>query len=184
MNSPEYALPGEFLGVVEEYAGGPDVTFEDADGKVYASVAGVRVSDAAARSVSVRARKLSRPLRAGDLVYARVVELYESMARLEFAAVPSKHARPAGQGSAFMRISEMDRGYVERLRDAVCTGDFVRARVLDIKPLGIYLTMKESDLGVVRAYCTKDRSPMQSMGRTFLCPTCGRREGRKTPQPK
>lgn len=181
-NQQAFAVPGDFLGVAEEFAPG-SATFEDEQGRIYASAFGSKQEDPRARSVGVSPRKLARPLAPGDLVYARVTDLYESMARLEFAAVPAKHVYPAGSGSAFMRISEMERGYVERLRDAISTGDIVRARVVDIKPLGIYLTMKEGDLGVVRAFCSRDRSAMAPQGRTFVCPECGRREGRKTPQP-
>ncbi len=180
--SRQLSVPGEFLGVSEEFASGSG-TYEDADGRIYADVLGEKNEDAASRAVNVKARKLVRPLQQGDLVYARVDDLYESMVLLRFEPVVPANGpfSPAGNGAAFLRISELDNSYVERLQDFIRIGDIVKARVAEVKPLGIYLTIKDGDLGVLRAYCTRDRTEMVQEASDFRCPSCSRHETRKIP---
>lgn len=179
-NQNQCSVPGQFLGVSEEFVGGPG-TFEDPDGKIYSRALGTREEDASSRTVSVKAAKTIRPLSPGDMVVARVDDLYESMALVRFEPTPYGNITPAGNGSAFIRISELDNSYVERLQDYLRIGDVLRARVLEIKPLGTYLTLKGPDLGVVKAYCSRDRSEMALTGASYRCPSCGRTEARKIP---
>jgi exosome complex component CSL4 len=179
-NQNQLSVPGQFLGVSEEFVGGPG-TFEESDGKIYSKALGQMEEDSASRTVSVKATKTIRPLSQGDVVFARVDDLYESMALVNFQAAPYGSITPAGSGSAFIRISELDNSYVERLQDYLRIGDFVKARVVEIKTLGTYLTMKGPDLGVVRAFCSRDRSEMALVGSSYRCPNCGRTEARKIP---
>lgn len=178
---PEIVKPGDSLGVSEEFVAGPG-TFEE-NGKIYSMFYGVAERDSQERKISVKGRKEVRPLKEGDLVYGVVQQLYEAMTLVRFTPVVQGNEVPSGGDSAFIRISELQNGYVERLRDCVRTGDFLKARVLSISPLATYLTMKERDLGVVRALCSMCRAEMKPAqgGGLFVCPSCGSREERKTP---
>ena len=173
-------FPGEFLGVSEEYVAGQG-TFEE-DGKIYAMFSGESRRDDKIRKVWVDARKIVRPLKEGDLVHGVIQQLYESMVMVKYASQPVGNEFPANGETAFLKISELMPGYVERLRDVVRVGDVVRARVHQVKPLATYLTMKDRDLGVVGASCSRCRSATEFDGKLFICKQCGSREYRKTPQ--
>ncbi len=175
----EMVSPGDVLGVSEEYAAG-EGTFEDG-GKIYSLFLGGLERDERQRKLAVRGRKVVRPLKEGDLVYGVVHHLYEMMTMVRFAPAQAGSERPANGDTAFIKISELQQGYVEKLRDCVRTGDAVKARVLDIAPLATYLTMKERDLGVIGALCSNCRKQMAFNGREFQCGACGSQEPRKTP---
>lgn len=176
----EIVNPGEQLGICEEFVAGPG-TFEE-NGKIYSLFLGVAERDGQSRKISVIAAKQVRPLAEGDLVYGVVQQLYEAMTMVRFAPVAQGNQVPAGGDTAFIRISELQNGYVEQLRDCIRTGDIVKARVLQISALANYLTLKERDLGVIKALCSMCRAEMKpSQGGFFTCPYCGSREPRKTP---
>ncbi|MEW5955583.1 MAG: exosome complex RNA-binding protein Csl4 [Candidatus Micrarchaeota archaeon] len=175
-------LPGEFLAVSEESVGGQG-TFEEKDGRIYSAVAGRKAADSRARSVSVQAQVNVRPLAAGDYAYGLVHDLYEMVALVEFSPVSRKGERIASHNNyAYLRISEVQRGYTERFRDWLRIGDVIKARVKEITSLGIYLTIADADLGVVKAFCTQCKHELEPRGRVMVCPACGNKEQRKTPQ--
>lgn len=164
-------VPGENLAIAEEFQPGFG-TFEE-EGIVYASIPGnALMENAVAQVENQRAiRRLSR----GDLVYAIVRNVYDQVALLEFQSVPY---RAATNTYAYMRIAHVQRGFTEHFRDVFRIGDFVRARVHEVKPLGIYLTMADGDLGVIRAFCASCRHEIPVTKRDTTC-NCGRRQQRK-----
>lgn len=176
----ELAFPGQFLGVSEEFVSGPGTREEE--GKVYSMFFGELLRDERTHRVSVKPRKLVRPLKPGDLVYGVVHHLYDSMAMVKFSSLPSGGEFPANGDTAFLRISELMFGYVDRMGDCVRVGDVLRARVAQISPLATYLTVKERDLGVVLASCTNCRRENALSGQSFACVNCGWRQERKAPQ--
>jgi len=172
-------LPGDFLAVSEESIGGQG-TFEEKDGRIYASVAGKKVVDNRARSVLVEAPLNVRPLAVGDPVFGLVHDLYEMVALLEFAPFSRKGERIASHNNyGYLRISEVRHGYSEQFRDWLRIGDLVKARVKEITSLGIYLTIADADLGVIRAFCTQCKHELEPRGRVMVCPACGNKEQRK-----
>lgn len=173
-------VPGDFLAGVEEAVPGPNA-FEEQD-SIYSAVLGERRENRAAREAGVQAYKNVRLAGPGDLAYGRVRDIFEAMASIEIQAAPSPTYRPAINDSvAYLRISEVMRGYVERFRDVLRIGDLVRARVVQTSPLAVYVTIKDDDLGVVRANCSYCRTEMEFRHACFECPNCGSREERKTP---
>lgn len=175
----EIVFPGAELGISEEFVAGPG-TFEE-KGRIYSLFWGELERDGKARKVSVRGRRVVRPLKPGDFVYAVVHQLYEAMTMVKFAPVLQGNERPANGDTAFIRISELQNGYVERLRDCVRVGDVLKARVAQISPLATYLSIKDRELGVLKALCSLCRAEMELQGRVFACPSCGSREERKIP---
>ncbi len=171
-------VPGEVLGVSEEFVNGFG-TLEDAEGKIYAIFEGKIEKNSSKRSISIDASKIVRPLQSGDLVYGRIEDLYSSMALVTFQPVVNGNIYPSGGGSAFIRISELDDSYVQSLSDHIRIGDMIKAKIAEIKPLATYLTIKESTLGVISAYCSKDRFQMNLINNRFVCPNCSNSERRK-----
>lgn len=175
------ALPGAQLGASEEYAGGSG-TFEE-EGSLYASVAGKLDKDESRHGISVRAKVRVHPLAEGDTVLARVFNIYDQIASFLIERVENKPGERSAvsRDMVFIRIGEVQRAFTENLRDVLRIGDLVRGRVIEVKPLGTYITMKDSGLGVVQAYCSMCRGEMKGPGPMLLCSYCGHREPRKTP---
>lgn len=174
MNDKPVTFPGDFLAVVEEFEPGAGAIEEE--GKVYATIAGVAKTEA--HQASVTNPKAIQHLHSGDLVYAVVRDVYDSIALLEFQPVKPR----ASFGTyGYIRIANVQRGYTENFRDVFRIGDFVKAKIHEVKPLGIYLTMAEPGLGVVRAFCASCRGELDISANDpeIRCHNCGRRQGRK-----
>ena len=175
------ALPGDFLGVSEEYVSG-EATFEE-NGGIYAVALGKKHKDEHARKVWVEPRKIARPLAAGDIVYGLVQDVYDTVALVEIHPVAINGRTPAWDNRmAYLRISEVKQGYVEHFRDWIKIGDYLKARILEVKPLGTYLTIKDRDLGVVKALCARCKTSRSFVGGESKCIECGFVEQRKSPQ--
>jgi len=175
--------PGDFLCYSEEFfpASGSANAFEDKEGKVFSSVLGCEKRDVGKRSIAVASQRVKRPLKAGDLVYARVDDLYDTVALTRMKPIAPNIAPQSD--SAFLRISEIRRAYLESFRDSIGIGDILVARIKEVTPLGIYLTVIENDLGVFRAFCSTCRKEMILTPKGFYCKSCGAGEDRKTPAP-
>ncbi|MBI5228555.1 exosome complex RNA-binding protein Csl4 [Candidatus Micrarchaeota archaeon] len=169
------AVPGEFLATTEEFM--PSEGTYESEGKIYASIAGMKKEDARRRSVSVIGSEIKK-LKRGDIVYGIVQDLYDTVALVRFE--PEKKAA-ASSTYAYLRISEIKRGYVESFRDFLKIGDLIRAKVIEITPLGIYLTLAEKDLGVLKGFCSNCRSELELKGTVLVCPECRNNERRKLP---
>lgn len=160
--------PGHLLGALEECEPGAGAYEEE--GLVYASVVGENVCEK--HEAEVKSKLRLEKLKEGDVVYAQVKDVYDQIALLEFQ---SESRRAAFSTYSYLRISEVQRRYTESFREALRIGDLVRAEVLEIKPLGIYLTTAAPHLGVIKAFCSSCRAPLDK-GR---CKECGRIESRK-----
>lgn len=166
------------MATAEESLGG-EGTFEE-EGKVYAAVEGNAVCDPRSHSVGVAAPLIARRIREGDLVYAVIHDLYDAVALLKFQPMNYKGVRVAAHSnSAYLRIPEVQHAYTENFREFLRIGDVVKARVKEVTSMGIYLTIADNDLGVVRAYCSNCRHELEMRGRTLVCNNCGNNESRK-----
>ncbi len=173
-------IPGEFAGISEEISPGFN-TFEE-NGSIYSSVVGEPVVDKTKRVISIKRPCIVKPLRRGDIVIAFVSDIYDQIAQVRIASVESKHNIAVSSKVAFIRISEIDEGYVEQLRDHLKIGDYLRAKIIDVTDLGTYISIIEPELGVITAFCSSCRSEMQQNGSTFTCKECKTQEKRKAAQ--
>ncbi len=177
----EIVYPGSFLCYSEEFEPAENA-FEDVDSRVFATVVGVKRESKPDRSVSVTpAAPAKRLIRVGDLAYARVEDLYEKVALLSMQPA-SKHVA-AFDNFAYLRISEVKRGFVESFRGYLGIGDFIKARVVEVNPLGVYLSIADPSLGVIKAFCSNCRrelkKTLKGLKGLVHCENCGSEESRK-----
>jgi len=172
-------VPGEYLGASEEYAAGEGVY--EQEGALYAGVAGPLHVDEAKRTIQVGTRVKVHPLAPGDMVLARVYDIYDQIASFLIMRVENqpRERSVVSRDMVFIRIGEIQRAYTENLRDAIKIGDVVRARIVEVTPLGTYISMKDSGLGVIHAYCSNCHNELEGHGPVLQCPECGRREPRR-----
>ncbi len=174
-------IPGEFLSIEEELASA-NGTFTE-NGNVYSTVIGTRKDDNDKRTVAVQPATNVKLISKGDEITAIVQDIYEQIALIQFTPTNGKQRIAYGNSYGYLRISELAGGYVEQFRDLVKIGDILKARVAEVKDMGIYITIKDSDLGVIKAYCSHCRHEltMQQASPFMTCPKCKNRERRKTP---
>jgi len=173
----ELILPGDEVGVIEEFTAG-EGTYEQ-DGKVYVSVAGKAFYDMINRKVnSISFKKPSLlALRKSKYVIGVVVGLKEDSALVNILSVEEK---PLGSPlSGYVHISQITNKFLEKITDAFRVGDIIKAKPINFS-IPIALTLKQKDLGVVYAKCSICGTKMVKHDEEHLrCPNCGNIEKRK-----
>jgi exosome complex component CSL4 len=168
------AIPGEELGTEEEFIPGQG-TKVDESGVIKAIAAGVvRVDEN--RQISIVSENALKKLKVGDIVYGLVEEMFESVAFLTLERPLDPEMKRIERDSAIIPVSEIKEGFVKSIRDEIHVGDIVKGVVKEITPLRVIVSLKPAGMGVVKAYCSYDRNPLELRGRTLICPRCGQKE--------
>ncbi|HDN81268.1 MAG: exosome complex RNA-binding protein Csl4 [Methanomicrobia archaeon] len=175
----EFVLPGDLLGVSEEFIPGYGA-YEDG-GKVYSSIAGIAKLDFEKKKAFVDPLTDVPPVpKEGDIVLCEVTGIREKIAMVEIIALKKNSQRAlAASPMARIYISQTSRRYVTDISREFQTGDLVRAKVANVKRTPIELSTIEENLGVIKAYCSKCKHPLEKKDNKLECPNCGNTEFRK-----
>ncbi len=170
--------PGEFLSTEEEFIPGKN-TFEE-NGEIFSGSTGLVVEDLKSKEISVKPSSEPVKIRPGSVIFGRVEVVKDSSVLVEMQNVYGADKKVFTSSFAVLPVRNVSRDYVERLRDFFKVGDLVKARVAKILPgNNIDLETNSPDLGVVKAYCSRCRNPLQLFGSSLKCLKCGNTEGRK-----
>jgi exosome complex component CSL4 len=176
----ELVLPGDYLGVIEEFFPGEGVREEN--GELYATRAGRVKIDSEKMEISVEPVTDTPPLpKVGDIVIGRVVEVKPQAVIVQLISIEGREndREIATSKLAGIHISEIKEGFVEDITREFKIGDIVRAKVIANEKSPIQLSTKGPDLGVVYALCSRCRTPLIRRGDRLICPRCGNVETRK-----
>ena len=170
-----FAYPGKKIGEAEEAAPGRGAY--ERDNEIYAAVPGRVVREHG--EVSVLSKKEVVRIHPGQVVYGIVSDVMENLALIEIEPLVRGRERfcPA-QDYGVLRVMNIREGFVPTAKTEMKRGDIVKARVEEVK-IGIALSTKGFDLGVVKAYCGACRHEMALAGPAVKCTYCGRTERRK-----
>jgi exosome complex component CSL4 len=169
-------IPGDKLGVIEEYVPGQG-TFTN-DGNIISSVIGAKEISLKTRSISiVPARPLTMPA-LGSLVEGQVTGVQDKMANIRILKVGEKI--PSGFFTGVIHISTASDDYVKVMSFVCKPGDIVRAKVVSDKNRTYQLSTAEKNLGVIHGFCSICGGSLIKKGRILQCDTCQNTEERKT----
>ncbi len=150
--SGQFVVPGDKLGVVEEFLPGPG-TYEQA-GTVYSQFTGSVVFDMRNKHVSVQPTvRIPRLPREGDIVFGEVNYVQDKSATVSIAKINEWPLQGTFTGIIF--ISSSSPRFEENMADVCKVGDILRARVLNDKNRIAELGMADRGLGVIKAYCCR-----------------------------
>lgn len=169
-------VPGDRLGVIEEFTLGPG-TFEQ-DGTIYSSSTGRALLDLLNKKVSVYPKvHVSAVPHVGTTVVGQVTEVQSKQATIRIFQVGNRSL--SGFFSGLLHISDVSPRYVESMYDVCKAGDIVRARVISDKNRVFHLTTNEKELGVVYAFCSRCGYSLAQRRFIMRCSRCGNSERRK-----
>ncbi len=173
-----FVVPGDRLGVIEEFTPGPGTYVEN--GIIHSEVTGRTLLDMLNKQVSVYplVQKASIP-KVGSIVYGLVTDVKSKQAILRIFQIGDKML--SGFFTGMLHISSVSRGYVENMFNVSKTGDIMRAKVISTKNRAFFLSTAEKDLGVVYALCSICGNVLQPGNRGMQCASCRNVEGRKIP---
>jgi len=172
----QFVIPGERLGVVEEFMPGSG-TYE-LNGTIYSEVTGYTVRDKLNKTVSVNP-SVKRPLvpMDGDTVIGKVVNAQGKMATLSLVKIGDRTA--STPFTALLHISTSSPRYERAMMEVCKATDVVRARVVNVKNRVPQLTTIGRGLGVIRTSCSRCGDPLILKGTILQCQTCMNIERRK-----
>lgn len=170
-------LPGDEVAQAEEYIAG-EGTYEDKNGKVYASAMGDLEVDEAEKMVKVVPSNPPIVLIEGDTVIADVTDVKPAMAICSIVSQVGKRREVSSETLSAVHVSKIASSYVEDAGDLLRPGDLIRGKVIQALP-SVQLTTSGPHLGVLRALCTSCRQPLGLKGEELYCERCERTEVRK-----
>ncbi|WP_297513837.1 exosome complex RNA-binding protein Csl4 [Thermococcus sp.] len=176
----DLVLPGDYLGVIEEFMPGEGVREEN--GELYATRAGKVRINPEKMEISIEPVTDTPPLpQVGDIVLARVIEVKPQAVIVQLLQIEGREndREIATSKLAGIHISQVKEGFVEDITKEFKIGDVVRAKVIANEKSPIQLSTKGKDLGVVYALCSRCRTPLIRRGDKLICPRCGNVETRK-----
>lgn len=177
--SGQFVVPGDRLGVIEEFMAGPGTYVED--GTIYSSATGRALVDMLNKQVSVfpQTRFLAFP-KVGSTVVGQVTDVQSKIAVVRIFQVGKHH--PSGFFTGILHVSDVSLRYVETMYDVCKPGDIIRAKVASDKNRTFHLSTKEPNLGVVYAFCSRCGNALSFRRVHMRCSRCGKIEKRKVAQ--
>ena len=173
-------MPGDQLSTSEELLPG-DGTFEE-NGIIRAARIGKYVVNEKYRRAEVKpVTSIPVLIKKGDIVIAKVTVVKPSMIVADAIHVVGKNRAVSGDTNATIHVKEIATGYVKDASTEFRVGDFVRAKVIQVKP-SLQLATKDRDLGAIKALCVKCRHSLIKKGNTLECENCGNKENRRISQ--
>lgn len=170
--------PGEELGTAEEFQEGEN-TFQE-NGFVFSDSVGKAEFDSQNYEVKVQSRKEVKLFHPGSRVYGIITATRKNRAYVKILkAFDNSEQRVFTKSKATLMIAAISKDYVKDIRNRFRIGDIILAEVETVKPYGINLRTNKPELGVVKAFCSKCRNPMQFSGKKLMCTNCGNVEKRE-----
>jgi len=175
----DLVLPGDYLGVIEEYLPGDGVREEN--GELYAVRTGRVRIDQERMEISVEPVTDTPPLpQIGDVFIGKVTDVKPQVVIVQLVKIEGEDEREIATSKlAGIHVSQIKEGYVEDVSREFKIGDIVRARVIANGKSPIQLSTKGNEFGVVYALCSRCRTPLVRRGQKLICPSCGHVETRK-----
>ncbi|MEM3577698.1 MAG: exosome complex RNA-binding protein Csl4 [Candidatus Bathyarchaeia archaeon] len=175
--SGKFVLPGERLGVIEEFI--PDTGTYVKDGVIYAKVVGRALLDLFNKRVSVYPLiRGSRVPNVGSIVLGQVASVQNENAAVRIFKVGGRML--SGLFTGILHVSDVQMRYVESMYDVCKPGDIMRAKVISDKNRVYHLSIKDRNLGVIYAFCSQCGFMLGLWRHAMRCPKCGKVEKRKT----
>jgi exosome complex component CSL4 len=177
MAKENIVFPGEQISTTEELLPG-DGTFEE-NGVIRSSRLGTFYVDQKYKRAIVKPlTSIPVELKKGDIVLAKVMSVRSNMVIAEVIHVKGKKRAITGDTNGTLKVSEISTSYVKDPSTEYSPGDIIRAKITQIKP-SVQLATKDRDLGVIKAYCSRCRYPLENKGAILECKNCKNKEKRK-----
>ena len=175
-SSGNLVLPGERLGVIEEFI--PDSGTFVKDGVIYSKIIGRSLMDLLNKKVSVY------PLNSGavtpkvdSIIVGQIGNAQSDNVLVRIFKVNGKQL--SGYFSGILHISDVQDRYVDSM-NAVCkTGDIVKAKVISEKNQIFHLSTADKGLGIIYGFCSRDGTLLEQQGYELKCPKCKNVESRR-----
>lgn len=169
-------VPGDSLGVIEEFTSGPGTYVEG--GTIHSKVTGRTLLDMLNKEVSVFPLvPIATVPKVGDIVTGVVSDVKSKNAVLTIFQIGDKSLSGFFKGA--LHISGVSRGYIDNMFNVCKAGDIMKAKVISTANRSFFLSTVENDLGVIYSLCSRCGHVLHTENRGLSCSNCGNFERRK-----
>ena len=174
--SGQFVVPGDRLGVIEEFVPGSGTYVES--GGIYSKVTGCTLLDKLNKKVSVYPliHGVSVP-KVGSIVVGQVSDVQSKSATLRISQIGQKLL--SGNFTGILHISDVSPDYVEIMYDVCKPSDIMRAKVISTMNRTHHLSTSEKNFGVIYAFCSQCGHILTLTRQGLRCSKCGKTEKRK-----
>ena len=173
-----FVVPGDRLGVIEEFTPGPGTYVEQ--GTIHSKITGCTLLDMLNKKVSVYPLVQAATVpQIGSIVSGQVLDVKSKKAVLRILQIGKKSL--SGSFTGILHISDVSPSYVETMFSVCKTGDIIRAKVISDKNRTFYLSTAEKNFGVIYALCSRCGHALRLGKQGMRCSRCGSIERRKVP---
>lgn len=173
-------MPGENLGIVEQFLPGKGTYSED--GHIKSSILGTVDINPKMKLISIKP-KSGEPalLEIGDRIYGQITDVKSQRVNVDIDQKINTSRQLALPYMGSIHISKSREGYLDKLTDAFRIGDIVKAEIIKITGDNVDLSTVPDDCGVVKAMCTRCRGYMKTTGKEneLQCKSCNKKESRE-----
>lgn len=178
--SGDFVLPGDILGVTEEFVPS-EWTYEE-EGKIKSLVVGTVSIDEKNKRISIVPKTGTPPaLEVGKPIVGEVADVRGQRASVKINRIKGEDRNLVTSFVGGIHISQAQKGYLAKLTEAFRIGDIVQGKVTKVIGLdNVDLTTADDEMGVLKAMCTNCRHYMVQIGKNEVhCLNCDRKERRK-----
>lgn len=175
----KFVMPGDKVGSSVEYLPGFGVYAKDDD--LFASNTGRLNIDTKNHSAKLEIKtSIPKMQTVGTVTYGVVASVNDNSALIDLITVKSGNYRMIpNESSSMLRVSDVKMGFVKTMKSEFKTGDIVKVKIVEVSPHTVGLTTKSSELGVVKANCSRCKTVLEKDGYKLKCPNCNTIEVRK-----
>jgi exosome complex component CSL4 len=175
-NSGHLVLPGERLGVIEEFV--PDAGTYVKDGVIFSKIVGRSLVDLQTRRVSVYpvVKGVVVP-KVSTVVIGQVGNAQSDNVLVKIFRIGNK--KLTGNFGGILHVSDVSDRYVNSINDVCKTGDILKAKVISEKNQVFHLSTNDKGLGVLYGFCSRCGTLLEQHGYDLKCPKDGNVETRK-----
>ena len=176
-SSGHLVLPGERLGVIEEFI--PDSGTYVKDGVIYSKIVGRALMDLLNKRVSVYPLINGAAVpRVSMTVMGQVGNAQSDNVLVRIFRIGPK--KLSGVFTGILHISDVQDRYVNSMNEVCKPGDIIRAKVISEKNQIYHLSTVDKDLGVIYGFCSLCGNLLEPKRNEMRCPKCGNVDERKT----
>ncbi|MDR2829564.1 MAG: exosome complex RNA-binding protein Csl4 [Methanobrevibacter sp.] len=174
----DFVMPGDVIGVSEQYLPG-DWTYEDG-GYIKAAIIG-NVSANRHEITIIPKTTVPVVLKVDNIVVGQITDIKGQRTMVDVQAFIDSSRELALPYSGAIHVSQVKKGYLEKLTDAFRIGDIVEGKVIKIMGNNIDINTEDPEHGVLKAMCSRCRNFMVPTNNKDIlyCEQCNRKEKRK-----
>jgi exosome complex component CSL4 len=178
---------GDVIASENEYLAGKG-TYVDDEGNIRAAVMGKVLKNDSKKEISVEG-KLVFP-KQGDIAIGIVTDVKDKVVLLDLEEVKDSkgNKKSLSKTSGLIFIANLSQSYLENPRQAVKIGDLIKGEITDEDAGAYFVSLKDSNYGVILGLCSKCRSKLIEKSKdmklkdcsVMICSKCKGIETRKT----